>query len=424
MAKRFEVRTQNQILDTETFRGFAAQISPICSTSDRLALRTPDPLLFCAVLLFALERDLNLVLFREAFSEDFLQDRVKNLNIHLVVTGTLKNPGFVRTKQAPAPPETKGVGIFTSGTTGPAKLAWHSWSNVQDSSFRVPDRLKGKRWLLTYDLAAYAGLQVIFGALNNEGVLIHLGSRVTDHPRGIVGERIQVISATPTYWRLLINSWPAALQPPELLQATLGGEVIHQDILTSVQKFFRPQKLTHIYASTEAGTAIVVSDGLEGFPVRWLEESRDTAIRVRDGQLEIRSARGMQGYASEGEQAVAKARDAWYTTPDRIEVRGERVYFMGRSDRTVNVAGAKINPEEIEQFLNAMPGVADSYVYGRPNPITGMVLCADVMPEKETRLTPDDLKANLRNGLSRIQIPRIINIVDEIQFSTNGKKYR
>ena len=45
-------------------------------------------------------------------------------------------------------------------------------------------------------------------------------------------------------------------------------------LLNALRKSFPMARITHTYASTEAGLGISVSDGLAGFPVRFLESSK------------------------------------------------------------------------------------------------------------------------------------------------------
>ena len=62
---------------------------------------------------------------------------------------------------------------------------------------------------------------------------------------------------------------------------------------------------------------------------------------------------------------------------------GDRFYFVGRRGGVINVGGLKVHPEEVEAVINRHPSVRLSRVRGRRNPITGMVVVAEVL------LTPE-----------------------------------
>ena len=64
----------------------------------------------------------------------------------------------------------------------------------------------------------------------------------------------------------------------------------------------------HAYASTEAGVAFEVNDGLAGFPADFLDHDRDgVELKLVDGALRIRSPRTAQRYLGAQHAACATA---------------------------------------------------------------------------------------------------------------------
>ena len=87
-----------------------------------------------------------------------------------------------------------------------------------------------------------------------------------------------------------------------------------------------------------------------------------------DGELLVRGPCVMKGYYRMPER-TAKAIDAegWYHTGDsgRIDEDGY-VWITGRMSRTIVLSsGKKVAPEEIEEKLLALPGVAEAMVSGK-----------------------------------------------------------
>lgn len=275
---------------------------------------------------------------------------------------------------------------------------------------------------MAYSPTAFAGLQVFFSAWNNEGVIYYGDPDFRKAANIIAHKNVEVISATPTFWRMLIVNWPGELPRPRLLQATLGGEAVRQDILDNIRTFFKPERITHVYASTEAGSTISVSDGLEGVPSSWLERKGDVEIRIRDGHLEIKSANMMKGYLQSENNPLTE--DGWIRTPDLVELMGNRIYFRGREDGIINIGGNKISPEIVEGTINSLAEVADSVVYARSSPIVGSLVAADVQLKPGAKRTVKDLKEELRGVLPAWQIPQYVRIVDAIGISESGKKRR
>ena len=86
------------------------------------------------------------------------------------------------------------------------------------------------------------------------------------------------ISGTPTFWRSFLLAAPPGSLP--LKQITLGGEAVDQPTLDRLAQRFPEARITHIYASTEAGALFSVHDGRAGFPRAWLH-GKDAGVGLR-----------------------------------------------------------------------------------------------------------------------------------------------
>ena len=80
-----------------------------------------------------------------------------------------------------------------------------------------------------------------------------------------------------------------------------------------------------------------------------------------------------------GESSSKLTDDGWLITGDLVKVDGNRVYFQGRTDDMLNVGGAKVYPQEVEEFLLSCPGVTEVRVRSIPNAMSGQLLAADVV---------------------------------------------
>jgi acyl-CoA synthetase (AMP-forming)/AMP-acid ligase II len=318
-----------------------------------------------------------------------------------------------------------GIVIQTSGTTGEPKLAKHT---VQALRGRIRDHGRGRnRWLLTYHPATFGGLQVLLTALGTGSELVVAESpTVPALSEAAVACRPTHISGTPTFWRsFLLCLGPRASELP-LAQITLGGEIADEAILERLRATFPEARINHIYASTEAGALFSVQDGQPGFPSAWLETGIDGVdLRIQGGVLQVRSPRAMKGYLNK-DIPTATTPDGWLVTGDSVERVDDRVLFRGRDDAMLNVGGAKVRPEEVEALLYTLPEVEEARVYGVPNPITGMVVGADIvrrpgLTEAEARQA---ILAKARLGLESYKVPRIVHFVERIGISMAGKKER
>lgn len=318
------------------------------------------------------------------------------------------------------------VTILTSGTTGRPKAAQHSWRSLTRPVRRVRDGTH-PRWLLTYRPHLYAGLQVMMQCMLNQGTLVLPGPGDSAEQVATLAAdaRVEFASATPSYWRwLLAMAGSRLLAKIPLKQITLGGEAVDQATLDALHRTFPNTRLVHIYATTELGRCFSVTDGLAGFPARFLEEaSRDgVEMRVEDGELVVRSANAMMTY----EQARGSPREDWFPTGDLVKTEGDRVYFVGRKTDMINVGGNKVYPLEIEDIIRGVPGVADTRVYGEASSVVGELVKCDVVVERG--YDASEVEAAIRRRtlavLNSFQRPRLIAIVDDIARTAAGKTDR
>ena len=110
-------------------------------------------------------------------------------------------------------------------------------------------------------------------------------------------------------------------------------------------------------------------------------------------------------------------------TGDRISLSSERCLFKGRLDSIANVAGAKVDLEALEQEFMALPGVVDCRVYTRANPITGALVCLEVVAAADESDTRSEID-RLCTQLPPTHRPRIIQFTPHLTLSQAGKKIR
>jgi acyl-coenzyme A synthetase/AMP-(fatty) acid ligase len=394
---------------------------PLDGIEERIwLLHTSDPLLLNAVLRRGLSEGLRLFLAPAAWSTERARAAAADAGATGVLSGSLLNSTWTPVQPLePSPLGNSFLGIFTSGTTGRPKLVLHAWHRVSRNGLRAAGKLPRARWLMAYQPASFAGLQVFFAAEASGGQIFYPRVPGRDSTGILRAGLVDVVSATPTWWRMLIAGLRSADLLPPLTQATLGGERVDQSVIDLVEKRFRPKGLTHIYASTEAGSAIAVSDRREGFPASWLEdERREILLRIREGFLEVNSPWGMQRYAD------GVASSGWLRTPDLVERVGDRVLFRGRADAVVNVGGAKVMLEEVERAVMAQADVLDCRIFVRPSPVTGSLLVAEFVPRSGGIVDVSRLKGNLSASLPSYAVPQVWKAVNQLVLTENGKKQR
>jgi acyl-coenzyme A synthetase/AMP-(fatty) acid ligase len=325
--------------------------------------------------------------------------------------------------------ETEWV-LLTSGTTGLPKLVAHTVASLAGAIGPAKTPAKPIVWSTFYDIRRYGGLQIFLRAVisGTSLVLSSAQESTSDFLARAGANGVTHISGTPSHWRRALMSPSAHLISPENVR--LSGESADQAILNSLRDLYPQAQLVHAFASTEAGVAFEVRDGLSGFPAEFLSGTPGVEMSVTEGTLRIRSDRTASRYL--GEQAPQlKGADAFVDTGDLVELRDGRYHFMGRRDGIINVAGLKVYPEEIEGVINRHPEVQMSLVRARKSPVTGSLVVAEVVlkngPSAEARdakAVRDDILQLCRESLSAYKVPAMINIVPALAVAESGKVVR
>jgi acyl-coenzyme A synthetase/AMP-(fatty) acid ligase len=217
----------------------------------------------------------------------------------------------------------------------------------------------------------------------------------------------------------------AHLITPEYVR--LSGEIADQTILNQIRAVYPQARIAHAFATTEAGVAFDVNDGLAGFPADALEHTPDVEMKIENRTLRIRSNRTARCYLSHQHQTLRDGEE-FVNTGDVLELRADRYHFVGRGDGMINVGGMKVYPEEVEAVINGHPEVEMSLVHTKKNPITGALVVADVVlksaPQAACNEVRTDILRHCREALPSHKVPATINFVPALAVADTGKLIR
>ncbi len=186
--------------------------------------------------------------------------------------------------------------------------------------------------------------------------------------------------------------------------------------------------------------------GTVGFPLPGvdlrLQDERGQAVPVGEiGGIQVRGPNVFQGYWRQPEKtrdefAVDAEGRRWFKTGDVGMIDGDGyVTIVGRSKDLIISGGYNVYPAEVEGFLNALPGVAESAVIGAPHPDLGEAVMAVVVPRGGADAgpcarpdSPGDperfglgLVNALRERIAHFKIPKRIVLAAELPRNAMGK---
>ncbi len=157
----------------EATRRLVQQLAPL--RRQRIGLLLPPTAEGVAALAALDELEAAAFLFDDQLPHDAVKDAAVQLKLAFVLRCAPTEDSAASWQWLPCDvrdagpePTTAAVTILTSGTEGQPKAARHTWQSLA-RPVRITDQ--PQRWLLTYRLHLYAGLQVMLQALLNHGTL-------------------------------------------------------------------------------------------------------------------------------------------------------------------------------------------------------------------------------------------------------------
>ncbi|MBL0191332.1 MAG: AMP-binding protein [Saprospiraceae bacterium] len=306
-------------------------------------------------------------------------------------------------------PENWKITLFTSGTTGIPKKVSHDFKSIT-RFVKVTECNKESIWGFAYNPTHMAGIQVFFQTLLNGNSIIRLfGLDTKDIYTEITNNGITHISATPTFYRLLL---PCNETFPSVERITSGGEKFNEKTFKQLNQVFPNAKITNVYASTEAGTLFASQNDI--FSVRLEYES---LIHFENNELLIHSS--LMGRT---ETNI----DKWYNTGDVIEIVSKnplKFRFVNRKSEMINVGGYKVNPLEVEEAILTLSDIKNVRVYPKQNSVLGNIICCEVVANSN-QITESSIRTFLQSKIQEFKIPRIIRFVEELSTTRTGKLKR
>jgi long-chain acyl-CoA synthetase len=211
-----------------------------------------------------------------------------------------------------------------------------------------------------------------------------------------------------------------------------AGAPLDLEIVRHFKQTIR-RKIHSLYGTSETGAiAFDDSDALiapltVGRPVRDVIVTlrNDAAATAGEGRVHVKGTAVAHGYAFADEpEDGTRFVHGGVLTGDlaRRDDRG-RLYLTGRLSRFVNVAGRKVQPEEVERVIGGVSGVLQAFVVGLPHPTRGQLLAACVQ-RRGPWVTPEGIRAACAARLSSHKIPRRIVFADELPVDVRGKTSR
>jgi long-chain acyl-CoA synthetase len=239
-----------------------------------------------------------------------------------------------------------------------------------------------------------------------------------------------VFPGVPFMFEHMAGSPPPGGWPPRLRTLVSAGARLEA---ATVRRFFDAfgVKIHSFYGTSETG-GIAYDDGDEiqdettvgrQLPGVCVTLRLEEGAPPDGGRVHVAGNAVAAKYAGE-RPADGAFVDGGFLTGDfgRFDARG-RLVLTGRVSLFVNVAGRKVQPEEVEQVLRTMPSIADVRVLGAPDAARGQQIVACVVPTDGQRNVLA-IRQFCAARLAAHKLPRLIVWLESIPLTARGKTDR
>ena len=314
-----------------------------------------------------------------------------------------------------------GIILFTSGSTGEPKAVVHDFSLLLEK-FRSPGRPLRTVSLLLFD--HWGGLNTLLHTLTSGGLVACPETRNADHICDLIERyRLELLPASPSFLNMLLMSGAHTRHDLSSLRlVTYGAEPMPGSTLRRLNRELPDVEFRQTYGLIELGVLRAKSASSDSLLVRVGGDGYD--VRVVDGMLEIKARSSMLGYLN---APAPFTEDGYFRTGDRVEVHGDFIRILGRDSELINVGGEKVFPTEVEEVMLDCPVVIDAVAYGEPHPLSGNVVCADVVrvsDGQEDAAARTAIRRFCKERLESFKVPMKIRFVEGPLTGDRQKRMR
>ena len=327
--------------------------------------------------------------------------------------------------------------VYTSGTTGRSKGAMLSHRNLASNALTLVEQWGFTRGdVLLHALPVYH-VHGLFVACH---CALLSGSRMLWLPKFDAKEVIgllphaTVMMGVPTFYTRLLADPSFGADVCRSVRLFVSGSA---PLLPETFASFRSrtgQAILERYGMTEtgmntanplAGERIPGTVGLPlpGVSVRIADPEGRACAPGRVGGIEVKGPNVFGGYWRIPERTREEFTiDGYFKTGDMGEwLPSGYMKIVGRAKDLIITGGLNVYPAEIEERINALPGVVESAVIGVPDPDFGEAVTAVVVTRPGDALNESKLISALKAEIASFKVPKRVYLVAELPRNAMGK---
>ena len=354
------------------------------------------------------------------------------------------------------PPDTEALIVYTSGTTGAPKgvvlehqnliadaqgiAAWHGFT-------------ENDRAMLVLPIHHVNGIVVtlVTPLVSGGSVVLNRKFSASRFWKTVAEEKCTWCSVVPTILAFLCETHPSGIAiPPDFRHFICGAGPLTTDLAKRFDAVFGA-RVIHGYGLSETTcyscflpTNLNKTDYAHwmwecGFPSIGIplpenemaihDENGCTLPENTRGEIVIRGVNVMRAYFKRPDANASAFTHGWFRSGDegfwRLGADGRPYFFItGRLKELFIRGGVNYSPLEIDEVLNAIPGVKAAMAVGFENNFYGEEIGAYVQREPGATLTEAQILAACLQSLPFNKAPKVVVFGEEFPVTSTGKYQR
>jgi malonyl-CoA/methylmalonyl-CoA synthetase len=331
--------------------------------------------------------------------------------------------------------------LYTSGTTGRSKGAALSHRNLASNALALVEA-----WGMTRGDVVLHALPIyhVHGLFVAVHCALLAGARLLWLDRFDAKDVIEslpfatVMMGVPTFYTRLLREPALGRERCRDMRLFVSGSA---PLLAETFEAFRERTghaILERYGMTETGmiasnpldgvrAAGTVGRPLSGLSVRVVDADGEPCPPGVVGAVEVRGPNVFGGYWRQPDKTREDfTADGWFRTGDVGEwvAGGEAdgyLRLVGRAKDLIITGGLNVYPKEIEERIDALPGVVESAVIGVPDPDFGEAVTAVVVAAEGQQIDEAGVIRALKAEIAAFKVPKRVHVVAELPRNAMGK---
>ena len=325
--------------------------------------------------------------------------------------------------------------IYTSGTTSKPKGVAVSHANAVFTTKNIVNVLEYSEDdidVLSLPLSHSFGL----GCMHTS---FYVGSTLILHKNTV--NSFEMLESIKTYEATTFAAVPATLTKllyehgskiekyfSDLRLVITNSTAIPENTVKDFRKILKKGRLATYYGLTEASRSTFMkfdSGGKEssvgipapGVQIKLVDQEGNEAD---DGEVWIKGPNVIKEYWKES--SSMNPIEGWLKTGDLGYFDDEGyLYLKGRTDDIINVAGEKVNPQDVERIVKLLVDIEEAVAVGVKHETFGQVVKLFVKKIANSHITKSDIIVHCIKNLERYKVPIHIEFVDDFPRTEYGK---